>query len=288
MKIRLLIVCSSWFFYSTALMASEVQFVKETIGNNLVADKEFVVYIPNSLMPEKSTADFTQATIFLTPYDSVVEDAFILRQYTDQLVSVLSDAEKYYPASKIYGLKMNGKFYRSVMSSAYEFFFCEKMLTGNMSLYSHQKISQKYGLKQINTDNGYSTWLILDGKKKPKSVPKEYYDYYLTLKTDTNAFIRVINLIEFSEKYLADTPETFRKATQIKRKNVYEAGKNILYGSLCLSVCVIAGFQSDYRWLSLSAIPATIIFSSVTYKKIPDLTDMVALVESYNRETASR
>lgn len=288
MKIRLLIVCSSWFLYATTIMASEVQFGKEIIGNIPVADKEFVVYIPNALMPEKSIADFTRAIIFLTRYDSVAEDAFILRQYTDQLVSVLSDAEKYYPASKIYGLKMNGKFYRSVMSSAYEFFFVEEILRGTMTLYSHKKVSQKYGLKQINTDNCYSTWLILDGKKKPKSAPKEYYDYYLTLKDDTNAFIRVINLIQFSEKWLADTPETFRKATQIKRKNLYEAGKNILYGSLGLTVCLIAGFQSDYRWLSLSAIPATIIFTSVTYKKIPDLADMIAIVESYNRETASR
>ncbi len=267
MKIRLLIIFCLWFFYAATSLASNVPSVNETAGNNSVTDREFAVYIPSGLMPVKPDDDYTRATIFLTPFDSIVEDAYILRKYTDQLVSVQSDPEKYYPASKIYGLKMDGKFYRSVMSSAYEFFFVEEMLTGNMSLYSHKKIPQKYGLKQISAGNGYSTWLILDGKKKVKPVSKVYYDYYITRGADTNAFIRVINLVQFSEKYFKDTPETFRKATQIKRRSFYEAGKNILFGSLGLSVCVIAGFQSDYRWLSLATVPATMIFTSVTYKK---------------------
>ncbi len=246
-----------------------------------VADSAF--YTPDSRRPDIPFIDYLPAIIYLTENDSIEDHAYIRRNFTDQMISVWSKPGRYYPASKIYGLRMNDKFYRSVMVNPVEFVFAEKAVSGKMSLYIYPKISQMNGWVECFSSGGYTNNMIIENKTTNSKLS---YSYLITLEPETEKFISVNDIRVFTEKYLDSLPETSKLTSPfIKIKN-YRNTKRILAISMLAGAVGAAFIDSEIKWLFLAGFPAAAVLTFINREHIPGWEEMVRIVNSYNHELA--
>jgi len=244
-----------------------------------VSDSAF--YSPDTRRPDIPFIDYAPAVIFLSSNDSIEDHAYIRRNFTDQMVSVWSKPGRYYPASKIYGLKMNGKFYRSIMVNPVEFVFAEKAVSGIMNLYIYPKIPQFNGWVECFSSGGYTNNMIIENENMGSKLS---YGYLITLEPDANTFISADDIRVFTEKYLDSLPETRKLTSPYLKMNNYKNKKKILAVAMLAGAAGTAFVDSDIKWVFLAGFPAAAALTFINRKHIPGWEDMVKIVNSYNRE----
>jgi hypothetical protein len=278
------------FFFICICFFPEAQIVTRVVsdtGNDSldkgksISDSSF--YSPDIRRPDIPFIDYAPAVIFLSSHDSIEDHAYIRRNFTDQMISVWSKPGRYYPASKIYGLRMNGKFYRSIMVNPVEFVFAEKAVSGNMSLYIYPKIPQVNGWVECFSAGGYTNNMIIENETTGSKLS---YGYLITLEPEANTFIPANDIRVFAEKYLDSLPETRKLASPFLKMNNYKNKKRILALTMLAGAVGTAFVDSDIKWLFLACFPAAAVLTFINRKHIPGWEDMVKIVSSYNRESA--
>jgi len=106
----------------------------------LVNDSASVTHTKTNAKPDADDSfipfiDYKPAVIWNTPTDSIHDYCYIRRNFTDQMVSVWNHPKRLYPASRIYALEMDGKYYRAVKVSPENYVFAELMVSGPMNLF---------------------------------------------------------------------------------------------------------------------------------------------------------
>jgi hypothetical protein len=251
--------------------------------NKSISDSAF--YSPDTRRPDIPFIDYSPAMIYLSENDSIEDHAYIRRNFTDQMVSVWSKPGRYYPASKIYGLRMNGKFYRSVMVNPVEFVFAEKAVSGRMSLYIYPKITQANGWVECFSSGGYTNNMIIENRSFNNKLS---FGYLVTLEPEDKAFKAANDLDVFAEKYLLNLPETYKMAAPFLKMKNYQNKKRILAASMLAGAIGAAFIDSDIKWVFLAGFPAAAVLTFLNRKHIPGWEDMVKIVSSYNRESGGR
>ena len=109
--------------------------------------------------------DYKKAVIWTTKSDSVSDYVYIRKNFTDQMLSVWSHPKRLYPASRVYGVDMDGKHYRAVKVSSQNYVFAEQVVAGKMNLYMYRRIPQMNGWVEFqgydSIHSGYRNNMII-------------------------------------------------------------------------------------------------------------------------------
>lgn len=276
----------SFVFLQISVFAQIGTRIRSSEGQDSLAHERSITdsanYAPENRNPEIPFIDYEPAVIYMTPADSIEDHAYIRQNFTDQMVSVWSKPNRLYPASKIYGLRMNGKFFRSVRKNAYECVFAERAVDGPMSLYMYTKIPQNSGWIEFYSAGGYTNNMIVENNVTRN---KNSYGYFITLYPDTNTFIAADDLNKFASEYLKDKPETYKQASPFLKMKNYKTQKQLLTVAMLVGVSGVALVDSRMKWLFLAGFPVAVTLTLLNRSHIPDWKDMVEIVNSYNRET---
>jgi hypothetical protein len=233
--------------------------------------------------------DYKPAVIHTSPVDSVLDYAYIRRNFTDQMISVWNHPHRLYPASRVYGLDMDGKHYRSVMTSSQNFVFAEQMVKGEMSLYIYRKIPQVNGwVEFVGSDSlhsGYRNHMIVDdGNTRGK---RENFGYFVTIGDDSLRLVTTNNMKLFADTYLTDTPHAKAMAMTYSVKHMTKERKIAVIGLMAVGfvgLAVTGG--SAASWIFLAGFPAAAIVAFANKPYTLHWQDMAEIVNLYNKEKA--
>ncbi len=244
---------------------------------------------PDSDRSDIPFIDYKPAVIRTTPLDSVVDYAYIKRNFTDQMVSVWNHPGRLYPASRVYGLDMEGKHYRSVMTSSQNYVFAEQMVKGEMSLYIYRKIPQVNGwVEFVGSDtvhSGYRNHMIVDdGNTRGK---RENFGYFVTIGNDSLKLVTTTNMKLFADTYLTNTPQAKARAMTYAVKHMTKERKIAVIGLMAVGfvgLAVTGG--SAATWIFLAGFPAAAIVAFANKPYTLHWQDMAEIVNLYNTEKA--
>lgn len=231
--------------------------------------------------------DYRKAVIWNSPGDSVIDYAYIRKNFTDQFVSVWNHPRRLYPASRIYAINMDGKHYRAVKVSEQNFVFAEQMVDGDMDLYVYRKIPQLNGWIEFvghdTTGKIYHNNMIIE-KDKTRSK-EEYFGYFYSIGNDTLKPVSVKTLKTFAENQLGETPEAKALALKFTNQTMNKSRKIAVIG--LMSVGIIGLAATGGGGASLLFLAGFPVAAFVAYKNQPQTMhwgDMVEIVNTYNRE----
>lgn len=259
-------------------------------STQVTADTAKVSLKPDADRNDIPFIDYKQAVIWNSPTDSICDFAYIRKNFTDQLVSVWNHPRRLYPASRIYAISIDGKYYRSVKVSEANYVFAEKMVNGGMDLYVYRKIPQVYGWVEFvghdTTGNVYHNNMIIENETGRSK--KDYFGYYISLNTDTLHPVSQKTLKAFSDKYLAETPAARAIAAKFTGKSMNKSRKIAVIGLMTIGILGLAstGGSSGASLIFLAGFPAA---AFVAFLNRPDTLywqDMVEIVNTYNQEKA--
>ncbi len=151
--------------------SSSFSFDEDSVTNNVMTTTSAVIYYYNTL-------------VYLTPYDTISHSTHIQRYFKDQLLEIY-DEDKVLPASKIYGFRQKGNYYRSAALGNRTYVFAKRITSGKkMNLFSADRILAANELDVTGhdeqTNSGYAnTMLVLDEDRK--KIKKSDIDYFFTI-----------------------------------------------------------------------------------------------------------
>lgn len=229
--------------------------------------------------------DYKPGVIWNTKFDSVCDGAYIRKNFTDQMVSVWSHPGRLYPASRIYGVDIDGKHYRAVKVSNQNYVFAEQLVKGKMNLYSYRKISQTNGWVEFRgyLHSGYRNNMIIEDKET-RGV-KNNFGYYISFDDDSLRLVSTSKFKTFVDNYLSDTPETKAIASKFAGKNSNKQNKIAVAGLMTIGIVGLAlTGGTGASLIFLAGFPAAIVVAYINRPHTLHWQDMVEIVNSYNKE----
>lgn len=202
--------------------------------------KEANKIVPAPELTDPPFIDYTTSTVYITVNDSISEDATIRRNFTDQFISVWSEPGRIYPASKIFGIKQQGKYFRAGKIDPRNSVFGEQIVKGKINLYYTRRLPQEAGLvEMISTDpknTGYRNFMIMEYEDRAR-YESDFY-YFITLASDSLKTIPVTDYAQTAELYLKDVPEAYNMLMDFakKRKSATKFVAPIMASSLIVAV----------------------------------------------------
>jgi len=235
--------------------------------------------------------DFKPAVIWNTPTDSVHDYAYIRKNFTDQMVSVWSHPRRLYPASRIYGIDMDGKHYRAVKVSNQNYVFAEKLVSGTMNLYSYRKIPQVNGWVEFrgydSLQSGYRNNMIIENEGK-RGV-QEYFGYYISIGDDTLRPVNTSKFHLFAEMYLSKSPEAYAIAMKFAGKNMNKTNKMAVIGLMTVGIIGLAlTGEGSASYIFMAGFPAAAVVAFINRPKTLHWQDMVQIVNAYNKAAGGK
>jgi hypothetical protein len=236
--------------------------------------------------------DYHPAIIWTTETDTVRNFAYIRRNFTDQLLSVWNPPGRYYPASKIYALSLDGNYYRTVKTSDRNYAFTQQMVKGPMSFYMYRIIPQTNGWIEYSSEDannaGYTNYMIVEEKGRRGSW--QQFEYFLSMAPDSNRLIKVNqgNLSAFAEKNLNDSPKARKEALKYGNQHNSKETKILLAAIMTTGMAGAIFVKNDYRWLFMMGFPLGIVVGLVNRPYTLHWDDMVRIVEMYNYDVQSK
>lgn len=232
--------------------------------------------------------DYKQAVIWNTPNDSVCDYAYIRKNFTDQMVSVWNNPNHLYPASRVYAVTIDDKYYRAVKISESNYVFAEKIVSGEMDLYMYRKIPQFNGwIEYIGQDeygNVYHNNMIIENENGRSK--KDYFSYFISLNSDTLHPVSSSTLNTFSDTYLNETPDAKTIATKFTGKNGNKQRKIAVVGLMTVGFLGLAvtGGSGGASLIFMLGFPAAALVAYLNRPQNLTWQDMVEIVQTYNRE----
>lgn len=244
--------------------------------------------LPPVDLSEPAFIDYTETTIYMSPDDSLSEHAYLRRNFTDQFIAVWQNPGRIYPASMIYGISQDGKYYRTCKFDSRNAVFGEQIVKGRMSLYYCRKLPQEAGLVEfISADPGkpaYRNFMIVEYRDKARYM-NDYY-YFVTLEGDSLHPIPVADFTQFANDYLKTSPEAYNlmMAYDKKKSKLQRVIAPVIAGLVCVAL-VSAGSIEKGIMISSVFIAGGIVYYLVKLRKNPSRpqpVNMVEIIESYN------
>jgi hypothetical protein len=255
---------------------------------NKKKSKPMVVTAPD--LYDTPFIDYSPATIFLSPDDSLKEAAHLRENFTDQFISVWENPSRIYPASLIYGFKQNGKYYRSCSFDGRNHVFGEMIVKGKINLYYTRKLPQEAGIIEfVSSDpknSSYRNFMIVTYDDRVR-YSNDFY-YFVTLESDSTMAIPVQNFKDFADYHLADSPEAYEMMMKFTKKR--STASRILPPIIVMATiaAVIAAPSVETGLL----ISSPVIAGGIAYYFIskskgllsPDPDDMARIISQYNHQ----
>ncbi len=266
--------------------SDSIEVSKESKGATLNANAQ-----PDTDRNDIPFIDYKQAVIWNTPTDSVCDYAYIRKNFTDQMVSVWNNPKHLYPASRVYSVVIDDKFYRAVRVSEANYVFAEKIVSGEMDLYIYRKIPQFNGwIEYVGQDangNVYHNNMIIENENGRSK--KDYFSYFISLNSDTLHPVSATTLNTFSDTYLIDTPEAKALATRFTGKNWNKSRKIAVVGLMTVGILGLAatGGSGGASLIFMLGFPAAALVAYLNRPQTLTWQDMVEIVQTYNREKAA-
>jgi hypothetical protein len=242
--------------------------------------------------PDKSDypfIDYKPAVIWNTPEDTVCDYAYIQRNFTDQMISVWNHPKRHYPASRVYALSMEGKYYRSAKVSERNYVFAEKAESGPMNLYLYRKIPQMNGwvefYEQDTLHQGYTNFMIVDAEASRGK--REYFGYFYDTGDGILKPVSARTLRKFADSLLTATPKAYALAMKYAENNVNKSRKIAVIGLMGMGFIGLAlTGKSTASWIFLAGFPAGALVAFLNRPHTLHWQDMVQIIETYNKETS--
>ncbi len=244
--------------------------------------------LPPVDLSEPAFIDYTEATIYMSPDDSLSEHAYLRRNFTDQFISVWQNPGRIYPASMIYGISQDGKYYRTCKFDSRNAVFGEQIVKGKMNLYYCRKLPQEAGLVEfisVDPQNpDYRNFMIMEYRDKARYM-NDYY-YFVTLEGDSLNPLPVVDFAQFANDYLKNSPEAYNlmMAYDKKKSKLQKVIAPVIAGLVCVAV-VSAGSIEKGIMISSVFIAGGGIYYLVKLRKNPSRpqpANMVEIIEQYN------
>lgn len=231
--------------------------------------------------------DYKWSTIWNTPADTFSDYCYIRRNFTDQMVSAWTYPNRLYPASRIYGLSMDGKFYKSAKVSPGNFVFAEKKVTGKMNLFIYRKIPQANGWVEFigfdSLQSGYKNNMIIENKNNWGK--REYFGYFISMDDNVLVPVTVSGLKTFADTYLSKTPQAYAMAMKFANQKMTKTKKIAVIGLMSLGMIGLAiTGESAASYIFLAGFPAAALVAYLNRPHTLHWEDMVDIVELYNQE----
>ena len=229
--------------------------------------------------------DYKKAVIWTSRTDTVSDYVYIRKNFTDQMLSVWSHPKRLYPASRVYGVDMEGKRYRAVKVSSQNYVFAEQVVEGRMNLYMYRRIPQMNGWVEFqgydSIHSGYRNNMIIE--QEGMRSKQNYFGYFISIGDDTLRPVTTNKMRAFADTYLMDTPRAYAKALKYVQNNNNKAAK-VAIASL-MSVGIIGLTTSHGGGLIfLLGFPAAALVSYLNRPRYLHWQDMVEIVKMHNEE----
>ncbi len=248
--------------------------------------KRDVVVAPD--LTDPAMIDYRTATIYMTPEDSLEANAYLRSNFTDQFLSHYDFPGRIFPASRIFGFKQAGKYYRACRFDERNAVFGELLVKGEMSLYFCRKLPQEAGLIEfISSDpsnRGYRNFMIQKYRDRARFA-NDYY-YFVVMQDDSLNPVPIKDAAEFSEKFLKEKPHaSFLMNRFIHAKT---SARAILAPAAVVVACVavvLSGSIEEGLLISSPFIAGGLIYYLANRKKtgkIPSPEIMAEIVRLYN------
>ena len=257
----------------------------DTIGATINANPQ-----PDADRNDIPFIDYKQAVIWNTTADSICDYAYIRKNFTDQMVSVWKNPKHLYPASLVYAVAIDDKYYRSVRVSEANYVFAEKIVSGEMNLYMYRKIPQFNGwIEYVGHDangNVYHNNMIIENENGRSK--KDYFSYFISLNSDTLHPVTSSSLTAFIDKYLTETPAAKAIAMNFAVKNMNKSRKIAVIGLMTIGMLGLAstGGSSGATFIFMLGFPAAAVVACLNRPQTLTWKDMVEIVQTYNKEKA--
>jgi len=263
------------------------------------ADSTGLVKDSISTSPQKPDADrndipfidYKSAIIRNTVTDSVCDYAYIRKNFTDQMISVWSHPKRLYPASRIYGIDMDGKHYRAVKVSNQNYVFAEQLIEGDMDLYIYRKIPQVNGWIEFvgydSLNSGYHNNMIIE--QHETRGKQDYFGYFISTGNDTLKPVSASKMQLFADTYLKDTPAAKALAMKFSGTTYTKTNKIAVAGLMTAGILGLAMTgSSGASWIFLAGFPAAIVVAYLNRPHTLHWEDMVEIVNTHNQEKAQQ
>ncbi|MGV8112536.1 MAG: hypothetical protein AB2L17_06480 [Lentimicrobium sp.] len=244
--------------------------------------------IPAPDLTDPAFIDYLPATLYMTPDDSINTYAYLRRNFTDQFVSLWGHPGRVYPASRIFAIRQNGKYYRACRMDARNSVFGEQVVKGKMNLYYTRRLPQEAGLLEfITTDpnsGGYRNFMILqyEGRKRFEA---DYY-YFVTFEDDSLQCFPINDFAEFAGRYLKDAPEAYNRMMGFasKRGGAAKVAAPLIAAGVVTATLFTTSLQAGLL-VSAPFIAGGMGYAIWRKKKgyaKPDPEDMAGVIRAYN------
>lgn len=261
---------------------------KETRKEKKQREKRAETITPAQVLTDPAFIDFTKATIYLSPGNSLDEQACLRSNFTDQFVSVWQNPGRIYPASLIYGFSQDGKYYRACKFDPRNSVFGELIVKGKMNLYYCRKLPQEAGLIEfISMDpknQGYRNFMIVKYEVRARYA-NDYY-YFITLSGDSLNPIPVKDFAQFADEYLKKSPEAYKMMMPYGKKKtlIQKAIAPVIAGLVCVAAISAGSIESGIL-ISSPFIVGGVVYYQLKKKKAPfhpDPDKMAEIIRLYN------
>ncbi len=276
--------------YLFPLVTESQIYIGFTPSDSTRASKDTLVKFPNRPDADRNDIpfiDYKPAVIWKTPTDSVVDNAYIRKNFTDQMVSVWSHPKRLYPASRIYALDMDGKHYRAVKVSGQNYVFAEQIVKGKMNLYLYRKIPQMNGWIEFmafdSLNSGYHNNMIVE-KPGSRGV-QEYFGYFISMGDDSLRPVLTSKMRLFADTYLSGAPASHALAMKFAAMNMNKPRKIAVIGLMSVGLIGLAATGgSGASLIFLAGFPAAAMVAFINKPQTLHWQDMVEIVNTYNKE----
>jgi hypothetical protein len=258
---------------------------KDTNGVTITANTQ-----PDADRDDIPFIDYRQAVIWNTPADSICDYAYIRKNFTDQMVSVWKNPKHLYPASRVYAVTIEDKYYRSAKISEANYVFAEKIVSGEMDLYIYRKIPQFNGwIEYVGQDangNVYHNNMIIENENGRSK--KDYFGYFISINSDVLLPVSAKTLQAFSDTYLLETPAAKAITMKFTGKNMNKSRKIAVIGLMTIGIIGLAstGGSSGATFIFMLGFPAAAVVAYLNRPQTLTWQDMVEIVQTYNKEKA--
>ncbi|PKP46132.1 MAG: hypothetical protein CVT94_15720 [Bacteroidetes bacterium HGW-Bacteroidetes-11] len=256
---------------------------------NKKKSKPMVVTAPD--LYDTPFIDYSPATIFLSPDDSLKETAHLRENFTDQFISVWENPSRIYPASLIYGFRQNGKYYRSCSFDGRNHIFGEMIVKGKINLYYTRKLPQEAGIIEfVSSDpknSSYRNFMIVTYDDRVR-YSNDFY-YFVTLESDSTMAIPVQNFKDFADYHLADSPEAYEMMMKFakKRSTASRIIPPVIFMATIAAVIAAPSVETGLL-ISSPVIAGGIAYYFISKSKgllSPDPDDMARIISQYNHQS---
>ena len=232
--------------------------------------------------------DYQPGVITGSNGDTVQDNLYLRKNFTDQLVSVWSHPRRYYPASRVFSVSVGENYYRTAKVSQDNYVFVQQMVKGKMNLYIYRKIPQTNGwVELVSADPqnpGYRNNMIVE--VRGNRGKRQTFGFYISLENDTNRLISIkdTEMEAFATNYLSGTPLAYAEAMKFSNQKVNKTRKQMLFGLMAVSMLGTMFISSDTRWVFLTGFPLAIGVAAINHPNFLGWEDMVRIVKTYNAE----